>query len=315
MNGKLLCLQYKYGNKNNLFATYEDTLDTVKRYPIVYGVIPEKFKDKGMILAFLQANKEWKLQFDAAREAERKADTKRRAEDGTVVVHAKGRFLNFTDNAYVDTAVPFGEELKDAEILAAVVENHCPFAFTEKNYDEKTIIKVLKTQPNLVWNVYDYWMIHIKKQPTVVEGLRVKYELYNMPEMSELVFLKCFSLISSDNKDALIQLIGTLYNDFEMALPTHTCNAEIMKKVFSLLDERMQNVIVSRFYSCAMFVKKNVLCKELEQDIIHNCPIAGDILSDETVLKNKLEPSDTEAEVKKKCEHCCRCFMARIWFY
>ena len=314
MNGKLLCLQYKYGNKNNLFATYEDTLEMVKQYPIVYGVIPEKFKDKGMILAFLQANKGWKLQFDAAREAERKADKKRREEENLVVAHPSGRFLNFTDNAYVDTAVPFGEELKDAEILAAVVENHCPFKLTEKNYDEKTIIKVLKTQPNLVRNVYDYWMTNIKKQPTVVEGLRVKYELYNMPEVSELAFLKCFSLISPDNKDALFQLIGALYNDFDTALPMHTCNAEIMKKVFSLLDERMQNVCVSRLYSCAKFVKKNVLCKELEQDIINICPIAGDILSDETVLKNKLEPSDTEAEVKKKCEDCRKCFMSRVWF-
>ena len=48
--------------------------------------------------------------------------------------------------------------------------------------------------------------------------------------------------------------------------------------------------------------KKNVLCKELEQDIIRNCPIAGDILSDETILKNRLELSDTEAEVKNRSD-------------
>ena len=49
-NGRLLCLQYKYGNKNNILSTYEECLELVKKYPIVFAVVPDKFKDKNMVM-------------------------------------------------------------------------------------------------------------------------------------------------------------------------------------------------------------------------------------------------------------------------
>ena len=313
MNGKLLCLQYKYGNKNNLFATYEATLELVKQYPIVFSVIPEKFKDKAMIMAFLEANKVWVDQYDKFVAREREVDMQNKA-NHTYLSHNKGRFLQFNENAFVDTDVYFGEHLKDEGILIAVLENNCPFAFTEDSYDEKVVTKVLTTHHKLMWYVFDYWKDHIKDYPNIIEWLRVKYELYNMPDQAELAFLKCFSLIQPNNKKAIMQLFASLYDDLDVPLPTSTNNSEIMIKVFSLLDESMQNDIVSLFYSCVKFMKKGVLDKVLEQDIVNICPIAGDILPDEAVLKYKLTQSDTDEDVCKKCEECCHCTLSRAWF-
>lgn len=313
MNGKLLCLQYKYGNKNNLFSTYEDSLELVKQYPIVFSVIPQKFKDKALVMAFLQANKVWVDKYNAVVAQEREAD-KQYAAKGIYRSHPKGRFLEFTDNAFVDSGADLGTFLKDESVLIAVLDNDYPFGFTKDSYDEKTVVKVLKTHHKLMWYVYDYWKDHIKECPNVVEWLRVKYELYNMPDDLELAFFKCFSLTQPDNKKNIMQLFAALYDDLIVPMPTSTNNAEIMANVLSLLDAETQNFVVSLFYSCVKFMKKGILDRDLEQDIVNICPIAGDILSDEAILKYKLTQSDTDKDVCKKCEECCHCTLSRAWF-
>ena len=194
MNGKAICLHYKYGNKNNLLATYEEAFETVKKYPIVYTVIPEKFKDKKMTLAFLEANKPYVEEYGRRLWGEQEEFSKN-LKEGIIKSKDKGRNLDLVDNGIPCRITDLGEILKDPEILFSAEENLFPYEFTENTYDEKTVIKVLKKCAKLMRNVYQYWVLNIKKYPKVVESIRTKYELINLPSNEELAFFKCVSLI------------------------------------------------------------------------------------------------------------------------
>lgn len=311
MTGKLLCLQYKYGNKNNLFATYEETLALVKKYPVVYGVIPKKFKDKAMTLEFLRANKIWVDEYNEMRECERREQEKD-ARNGIYRCHAGGRYVQFTDNAYVIGGVDLGALLKDEEVLVAALDNKYPLSLGPDAYDESTIIKVMNERQELVWYVFCYWQDYIQDYPIEIEKIRNKYRLFNNPNDLELAFFKCLSLITPTNKNALACLVASLYNQLDIKRPTDTDNLEEFQRIFACLDVEPQNYLVSRFYACAKYVKKGVLYPETEKEVVDNCPIAGDILSDEAILKYKLVQSDTLQEVTEKCEECDKCMWSKI---
>ena len=319
INGKMICLQYKYGNKNNYFSTYEETMEMVKKYPIVYKIIPEQFKDKEMTIAFLRANGEWIREYKKMREKELEIEREDR-KNGRVRVFDKGRFTHLTNNAFVDETFDLGKWTKDADVLVTAMEQDCYgewftnqvglFALNEQNYDEKVLAEAIRHFPQTACRLYSYWMEHIEENPTMIESIRVKYELYNEPEAYELALFKCFNIIDDKYPQTTAILIACAYEELESQV--NSDHIEIMRKILSGIDEEAQNTLVELNFSFVKYLRKGILRNDIETVIAKSCPIAGDILSNEAVLKYKLEQSETEEERQKKCGYCSKCQLARV---
>ena len=319
INGKMICLQYKYGNKNNYFSTYEETMEMVKKYPIVYTIIPEQFKDKEMTIAFLRANGKWIKEYKKMREEELKID-REDAQNGRVRVFDKGRFTHLKNNAFVDETFDLEEWTKDVDVLVTAIEQDCYgewftnrvglFALTKQNYDEKALVEAIRRFPQTACRLYSYWMEHIEENPTMIESIRVKYELYNEPETYELALFKCFNIIGDKYPQATAILIACAYGELESQV--NSDHIEIMRKILSGIDEEAQNTLVELNFSFVKYLRKGILRNDIEIVIAKSCPIAGDILSNEAVLKYKLEQSETEEERQKKCGYCAKCQLARV---
>ena len=50
-NGQNLILEYKYGKKD-VFSSYEQSKELIKKYPILIKILPHKYMDKEMIMTF-----------------------------------------------------------------------------------------------------------------------------------------------------------------------------------------------------------------------------------------------------------------------
>ncbi len=327
MNGKLLILQYKYGNKKDIFNSYEETIKLIEQYPIVFSIVPEQLKDKNMVLTFIKANGKFVKRFkDIQNEILKRDEEKRKNGVYTSVsgMHADIFAIEqeIKNNAFVDTLFDLGEFAKDVDVLVCAMENSCYglwfvntvglFKLEPQHYDEKTIIKVIKRFPQIVTRVYCYWDSYIKNFPKEKEKVRVKDELRNDPADEELALFKTLSLIDVDNIEAIAHLISTYQIWGINNCGENLDHTDIIKNLFATYDIETQNKLVQNYFGQARYLKNGVLDADLEQHIAKHCPIAGDILSDEAILKYNLMPSDSDEESLQKCKECSACFLSRM---
>lgn len=325
-NGKLLILRYKYNGDNSSFVTYEKALKTIKKYPIVYTILPESFRDKRMTLAFLKANGRYlKLECKINEEIYKKEREFRKENKsisrGELENYYKEEFQYIRNNAVGETCtVDLGEQTKDAEVLLAASEvdegyflnSYGGFKLTPQNYSEKAMVEAIGKQPRLVSRLYFYWKNYIQKFSGKCQSVMAKFGLCNEPSNEELAFYNCLKIVEGKGEETHMYLFNAFASDPEVqSNPDHN---EILRRIFALFSSDGQNLIVSRNYKFARYVSVESLDKELQKIIAKECPIAGDILPDRAVLEYDLSPHRTENEAYKKCTECGRCLLKYIRF-
>ena len=311
MTGYMMCLQYKYGNKLNLFQTYQECYDAVVKYPVTFEIVPQQFKDKNLVLAFLKANGKYVQEYWDIEE-KRWQDEDEAFSNGIFLAPNRGRFTHLHDVAIVEKDVDFGEWTGDVDVLCEIVKTRCPFSFTQDTYHEDAVKKAIAREHKLVSDVYSYWESNICKNQKEIDKVCAKYQLFENRDARTLAFFKCLSLIEKENSMALLQLFVSASWDVDSG----TCfqDEDAFKKIFRLLDEDMQVYVVEMLYSYAKYASKKVLDGTLVEEIVKICPIAGDVLPDEYVLRYGLEQALTEEEMEEKCKKCRKCQWSRIRF-
>lgn len=320
-NGKLFILRYKSDGDNAPFKTYEKALDTIDRYPIVYTVLPESFRDKRMTLAFLKANGRYLKQENEIDQAMDKRERELRKENTYVSRKIlekdhKEALHNIRNNAVCeeDTA-DLGEQTKDADVLIAAAEADAGyvlnafghFELTPQNYSEKAMAEAIGKQPRLVSRLYFYWKDHIQNFSSKRQSVMAKFGLCNEPCNAELAFYTCLSVVEGKGEEACLWLFHVFASDADArSNPDHD---EIFSRIFASLSADLVNRIVLKNYRFARYVSSKILDKELQKSIAGQCPIAGDILPNRAVLEYDLSPHKTEDEACEVCDGCGRCVL------
>ena len=89
-------------------------------------------------------------------------------------------------------------------------------------------------------------------------------------------------------------------------------NDGLLRCNFSKLSEDMQIQLASNFFYFVKFMRKKIITEDLQKEIVENCPIAGDILSDEAILKYDLKQSVCDNQMLETCKSCMRCQFNRL---
>lgn len=323
-NGRLICLRYKYNNDSSSFDTYEKALDIIKKYPIVFTVLPEKFKDKQMVLTFIQSNGDWIKKYKDI-QLQKVSEQYELAKRNIYTASDRGSYNFINQNAVVDELIDLGKWTKDSEVLEAAMKADCygiwyfssvgKFDLNEGNYDETTLMRVAKSFPQIICRAYVYWENYIKKYPKVIQSVQRRYELFDEAEedeiaASELALYKCMDLIEEDSEDAL-SLLYLSYYMLADSLP-NIDNDGLLRCSFSKLSVDMQIQLASNFFYFVKFMKKKIITENLQKEIVENCPIAGDILCDEAILKYDLKQSVCDNQMLETCKSCMRCQFNRF---
>lgn len=322
-NGKLLILQYKYGDRQDLFETYEKALQLVEQYPILYSVVPEDMKDKKMTLAFVRANGRCISRYQEILSQIRENDAKLMAEG--VVSRGWDKLLlqekaELQNNAFVgDNMFDLGIYTKDSEILTEAMlagvkgtwffSEVGGFLLNPANYDEKVLAQTVKAVPQTICRIYEYWNQYIGEFPKVKKSVMVRYRLRNEPSDSEIAFFKSFGLAEKNNLEALNFLFQNYTVRAEAQL--NEDHREEVRSLFIKLSPEIQNNLIAGNYRYVKYAKKGVLQRELQEEIIKDCPIAGDLLPDAAVLQYDLSQSESDEEALEKCKKCKKC----VFFY
>lgn len=315
--GLLICAQYKYGNRQQHLSTYEEALRLVEAYPIIYTVLPETYKTREMTLCFLDANAAAVDTIHSQTAAEVTEDERL----AKCVVHRSGnRFNRLRRNAIPEDDVDLGTWLKDPEVLARAVDR-CRFSFAPETYDEACVKAVLQQEPRLMRAAFTFWEHHISGYPKEVERIRNRFELRGRVaegkkdaaqgrtlSEEQLAFFKCLSLVPEENTAAIAQLF------FSACLcgaerPFADDNRPAYVLAMSHLAPDTQNALVADWHFCAKFVMKRLLDPDLMKSIAAVCPIAGNILPDEYILRCGLRPTGSDEDAVKQCEECWICKM------
>ena len=311
-NGKAYILKYKYGDKS-VFDSYDKCFKLVEEYPIVYTAIPDEFKDKNMAIAFIRANARYLNKYKSMLKFEQE-DDKIKSQQGIYVSRDKGRFVHLKNNAVIDTLVDFGILTKDKDVMSEAIKMDFTDGFDYRSlglfvldgntYDEKAVKEGIKIEPALVIRAYEYWKENIEKYPNVIETIKSKNQLYNSPENYELAFYKCLDLVG-DNELAIEYLYTIGCKEFDISV--NYDHVDKMKKLFSSIPNNVQNRLANHFYFYIKYMKKSAIDERIVRDMVHICPIAGDILPDEAVLKYGLKQLDTDDLVISTCKNCGKC--------
>lgn len=290
----------KYGNPVD-FGTFEEALALVEKFPVLYPKLPEEYRaDKRMAVAFCVNNGRYYKEYYDARDSK--------------YVYNRRIASEYDGCAVLEGMVEFGVLLKNVDVLKAIVANDVArfITFSPETYDEAVVLEVLKEDPALIVNVHEYWREHIseEKHKKLVEHLRMKYELLNMPSSNELSFFKCLELISiacPEDERAYLHIFFA-----EEGYDNHfgKDNLAVMRKVFRRVNPEIRNSLVWRYYYLARFIRSDELDEGLAKDIAKWCAIASEILSDEARIRNHLMPQGlSDEEMKARCKHCQRCSM------
>lgn len=325
-NGKLLILRYKNNGDNSPFETYEKALETVEKYPIVYTVLPDELKDKRMTITFLRANGRYlKLEKEINKAIDKRESELRK--ENTYVSRAvlekdcKEELKNIRNNAVCgESTADLGEQTKDADVLIAAAEADAGytlnvfghFELTPQNYSEKAMAEAIGRQPRLVSRLYFYWKDHIQSVPGKRQSVMAKFGLCNEPCNEELAFYTCLNVIEGKGEEACRWLFQVFASDADArSNPDHD---DIYSRIFASLSSDVTNRIVSGNYRFARYVSSKILGKDLQKIIAEQCPIAGDILPDRTVLEYGLSAHRTEETVREICDKCWKCKLKHIRF-
>ncbi len=323
VNGKLLIAQYKYGDKQNLFESYEKAIALIEQYPILYSILPQEMKDRNMALLFVKANGKAIARYQEILTKIRKEDERKQLE-GTMSALSGLHSPYFEEetvlknNAFVDTMYDLGEFSKDVEILKEAmcaglngtwfVDSVGGFLLTPENYDEKTLKEVVKEIPQTICRVYWYWHEYMEQFPKVRESIMVKYGLRNNPSSEELAFFKSLSLIDERKNAEELNHLLQCYTMGADAQINEDHLAEI-KSVFLRFPPETQNFLVEGNYRYAQYAKKGILRQDLQEEIAKTCPIAGDILPDSAVIQYNLPQSESNKAAYERCNKCGKCAM------
>lgn len=314
-NGQNLILEYKYGKKD-VFSSYEQSKELIKKYPILIKILPHKYMDKEMIMTFVKANKEWIDQYNSLEESSEKRLTEL-AEKNIIALERKDIYNHIKMNALIRERVDFGECMKDEDVLLALDDMEGErwnilysdyYELTPNNYDEKIWEKVVKKSPRMATRLYSFWCDNIGNDKKLIEHIKVKYKLFNNPKNSELALYKCFDIVKQEEAIAYIYLAFSVNEGLGIVDADHE---NISKEIFKKFDDNTKKFLIHNFYYNLRFMSKEDIDAELAVTVKENCDIAGDLLSDEYVLKYDLEKSINEEEMQKKCRDCQKCLFAK----
>ena len=325
-NGKLLILRYKNNGDNSPFETYEKALETVEKYPIVYTVLPDELKDKRMTITFLRANGRYLKLEKEINEEINKRESELRSENtyasrGIMEKDYKEELRNISNNAVGKTnMVDLGEQTKDADVLVAAAETDAEyfldtfghFELTPQNYSEKAMAEAIGKQPRLASRLYFYWKDHIRDFPGKRQTVMAKFGLCNEPGNEELALYTCFKILEGKSEKTHLYLFNAFVSDPEVQ--TGPDNHEILRGIFAMLSPDAQNLLVSKNYKFARYMSVENFDQKLQKIIAGECPIAGDILPDRTVLEYGLSAHRTEETVREICDKCWKCKLKHIRF-
>ena len=83
-----------------------------------------------------------------------------------------------------------------------------------------------------------------------------------------------------------------------------------LTEAFRTMTSEMRYSIATDFYYALQYLKASEVDDNLAQRVIHECPIAANLLPDEQVLKNDLKVKI--CDIKSACAECDKCFIKRV---
>lgn len=291
----------KYSNKVD-FGDCEHALELIKQYPVLYPYLPTELRyNKQIAVAFCQYS--GKLYAEYLSRCDAPFYSRRLASE-------------YDNRIWLDGKIDFGPLARDKDVLAVIGQNSlCRFLdFTDDTYDEKALGSVLGESPQFIVNAYAYWLSRIALDAKQTEHLRVKYELYNQPDATELTFYKCLELIQTYCTKSEASYFYLLSCRTQFSEHFGNDYVDVMRQMLRSLSVDLQKVLVQRYYFLAKFIRADDLDTDVAQTIADFCPIGAEILPDELLLRYRLTPRGlNEDEMRSACRSCGRCDFIRYF--
>ena len=302
-SGAKLAVMYKMGALPDLFETKEKTLKIIERYPILISQLDEEYlKDREIILTFVKSNLTFLEKYYSLK-AELFEDH-----------NAENKMRKIKRDANIITKVDFWFDFHpyDDELLTLLLDSRmwCCVHYTDSTYNEKQMLKALGKHSDLIYALFDYWSEKLSVDRKAATSAKERYNTADDENYSHLALRKCMELVSKlDNqKEIYIRLFSYAFGyDYQAR---YMLIDAALSEAFRTLTPKMRYSIASDFYYALQYLRASEVDDNLAWKVIHECPIAANLLPDEHVLKNGLKVK--VCDVKSACAECDKCFMRRV---
>lgn len=302
-SGAKFAVMYKMGVLPELFETKEKTLEVIERYPVLISQLDEEYlNDRETILTYVKSNltfleKYYSLKVELF-------------EDHNV----ENEMRKIKRDANIITKVDFWFDFHpyDDELLTLLLDNRmwCCVHYTDSTYNEKQMLKALGKHSDLIYALFDYWSEKLSVDRKAATSAKERYNTSDDENYSYLALRKCMELVSKlDNqKEIYIRLFSYAFGyDYQAR---YMLTDAALSEAFRTMTSEMRYSIATDFYYALQYLKASEVDDNLAQRVIHECPIAANLLPDEHVLRNGLKVK--VCDIKSSCAECDKCFIRRV---
>ena len=303
-SGAKLAVMYKMGALPELFETKEKTLEVIERYPVLVSQLNEEYlKDREIILTYVKSNLAFLDKYYSLK-------AKRYDYDGV-----DNELRQIKRDANIITKVDFWFDFHpyDDELLSILLDSRmCRCVhYTDDTYNERQMLKAHGKYIDLIYPLFDYWSDKLSVDNKTATSAKERYNTSDDENYSYLALRKCMELISKlDNqKEIYIRLFSYAFcHDYKAR---YMLTDAALSEAFKTLTSEMRCDIASSFYYALQYLRASEVDDNLAQMVIHECPIAANLLPDEQVLKNGLKTKI--CDIKSACAECDKCFERHVF--
>ena len=281
-SGAKLAVMYKMGALPELFETKEKTLEVIERYPVLISQLDEEYlNDRETILTYVKSNLTFLEKYYSL-----KAEL---FEDHNV----ENEMRKIKRDANIITKVDFWFDFHpyDDELLTLLLDGRmwrCVH-YTDSTYNDKQMLKALGKHSDLIYALFDYWSEKLSVDRKAATSAKERYNTSDDENYSYLALRKCMELVSKlkNQKEIYIRLFSYAFSyDYQAR---YMLTDAALSEAFRTMTSEMRYSIASDFYYALQYLKASEVDDNLAQRVIHECPIAANLLPDEQVLKNCLK--------------------------
>lgn len=301
-------LIYRFLHKEELANEYDvsKAIELIKKYPLLVKSFPSEIqKNKEVAIAFIKAN-------DFYEQENRKILSGSYVGRHTMLsgAYSRGKIAHLKLNGLIS---PHGigvccdginQEVLDVwfadiDIVEKFVNSYMSgwVELSDSMFEKIDHKRFLEQYPQYIYVLQRYFISKAENDSKLVEHIKRRFGLVNDVENHAVAVMATYEMIMTYDEKFTAKLIDS-YNSFVLAPYIKELLISAPKK---LRDEIIKSNIKTAYY----------ISDELENDeeivdyICKNCPKAGDILSDEIVLKRGLKRTTLdEEEICCGCEYC-----------
>ncbi len=299
---------YEYLHKEEIANLHniEEAIALVKKYPRILRILPEEVqKNKLVAEAFIETNEAYVVAGDEIFEKSRCGRhafltgplSRGRAAhlklNGIINVHGILQDDNYLKDDIIKTWC-HNPELFEKLVASAMFRW---IVLDDELTSEIDHMQVLKTYPKYIYVLRDYFERKVENDAKLAEHIKRRFGLLNDADTHSIAVMAVYEMIIAAEPALIARLVDS-YESFVLG--------PYINSLLKTLPKAMRDDIIKTNIKMAYYISDELENDETIVDYIcEYCPKAGDILSDEIVLKRNLKRTTLNPdEICADCDLC-----------